>query len=158
MLLRYRKALIMFKSILVAVDVDHRSSWQAAIPEAIALAQASGGKVAVVTVARDTKAALLGVRTRLQLQAIVDDTRGRLAKIVDAYRTDGIKVADDVRMGSIADGILEAARKHKADLIVMQSHRPEMLDYLIGPNAAHVAAHAGCSVLVLRQKAPRRTT
>lgn len=33
----------------------------------------------------------------------------------------------------------------------MASHRPEMRDYLIGPNAAHVAQNASCSVLVLRR-------
>lgn len=37
------------------------------------------------------------------------------------------------------------------DFIVMQSHRPEMPDYLIGPNVAFVAMRAKCSVLVLRQ-------
>jgi universal stress protein F len=36
----------------------------------------------------------------------------------------------------------------------MASHRPEMRDYLIGPNAAHVAQHASCSVLVLRRFEP----
>jgi nucleotide-binding universal stress UspA family protein len=35
--------------------------------------------------------------------------------------------------------------------ILMASHRPEVKDYLIGPNAAHVAQHADCSVLVLRR-------
>ncbi len=145
----------MFKSILVAVDTAHKSSWQTAIPEAIALTRASGGKLAVVTVVRETTAMLAGVRTRLQLQSIVDEARGKLSEILRKYRADGVKIAEEVRLGSIAHEILSAAKDRRVDLIVMASHRPEMLDYLIGPNAAHVATHAGCSVLVLRQKAPR---
>ena len=145
----------MFKSILVAIDTAHKSSWQTAIPEAIALARASGGKLAVVTVVRETTAMLAGVRTRLQLQGIVDEARGRLAEILRQYRAEKVKIAEEVRLGSIAHEILAAAKDRRADLIVMASHRPEMRDYLIGPNAAHVATHAACSVLVLRQKASR---
>ena len=39
---------------------------------------------------------------------------------------------------------------YKPDLIVMASHRPELKDYLIGPNAARVVRHADCSVQVVR--------
>ena len=58
----------MFKSILVPVDVVHKSSWQKAIPEAIAMTKAAHGKLVVMTVVRETTAMLGAVRTRLQLQ------------------------------------------------------------------------------------------
>ncbi len=35
-------------------------------------------------------------------------------------------------------------------MIVMASHRPEMSDYLLGPNAARVVRHARRSVSVIR--------
>jgi nucleotide-binding universal stress UspA family protein len=60
-------------------------------------------------------------------------------------------MTEEVRFGSIGHEILGAARERRADLIVMASHRPEMKDYFIGPNAAYVAQHAFCSVLVLRR-------
>jgi universal stress protein F len=145
----------MFKSILVPIDIAHKSSWQTAIPEAIQLARGAKGKLAVVTVVRETTAILGGVRSRLQLQSIVDEARGKLSEILKNYGAEGIRIAEEVRVGSIGHEILTVAKERRADLIVMASHRPEMLDYLIGPNAAHVAAHAECSVLVLRRKAPR---
>ena len=40
--------------------------------------------------------------------------------------------------------------RFKPDLIVMGSHDPHFTDYLIGSNAAHVALHTPCSVLVVR--------
>ncbi|MFQ5760821.1 MAG: universal stress protein, partial [Acidiferrobacterales bacterium] len=42
------------------------------------------------------------------------------------------------------------AEKAGCDLIVMASQRPELKDYLLGPNAARVVRHANCSVLVAR--------
>ena len=146
----------MFKSILVPIDVSHKSSWQTAMPEAIALAKLAGGKLAVVTVVRQTTAILRGVQTRHQMQTMIDEAHGKLSKILDGYRSKGIKIAEEVRFGSITQEIISTARKRRTDLIVMASHRPEMLDYLIGPNAAHVAAHAECSVLVLRRKPSQR--
>ncbi len=38
-----------------------------------------------------------------------------------------------------------------AERIVMASHRPELRDTLIGPNAARVMRHANASVLVVRE-------
>jgi nucleotide-binding universal stress UspA family protein len=35
-------------------------------------------------------------------------------------------------------------------LIVMNSHRPDLRDHLIGSNASQVVRHASCSVLVVR--------
>ena len=69
----------MFKSILVPIDVMHKSSWQKAIPEAIAMTKAARGKLVVMTVVRETTAMLGAVRTRLQLQSMLDEARGHLS-------------------------------------------------------------------------------
>jgi nucleotide-binding universal stress UspA family protein len=104
-----------------------------------------------MTVVRDLKAMLEGVHLGYQLEQMVAEVEGKLATILDLYRADGLSIQVDVRTGSIAHEILAAARSLGADLILMASHRPEMRDYLIGPNAAHVVQHANCSVLVLRR-------
>jgi nucleotide-binding universal stress UspA family protein len=141
----------MFKSILVPIDIAHRSSWQFALPQAIELAKAGGSALTVMTVVRDLKAMLEGVHLGYQLEQMVTEAEGKLAAVLDLYRADGVSIQVEVRTGSIAHEILAAARSHGADLILMASHRPEMRDYLIGPNAAHVVQHASCSVLVLRR-------
>jgi nucleotide-binding universal stress UspA family protein len=55
-----------------------------------------------------------------------------------------------VAEGKVYQEILKAADAIKADLVVMGSHRPELSDYLLGPNAARVTRHARCSVMVVR--------
>lgn len=60
------------------------------------------------------------------------------------------KVQHIVTDGAVYEAILIMAEKVNADLIIMSSHRPEMRDYLLGPNAARVVRHGKCSVMVVR--------
>jgi universal stress protein F len=142
-----------FKSILVPIDLAQESSWRFAIPEAIELAKAGNGKLTAMTVIRDIKSMFEGVALPFQLERAVADARSELAAIAGKFRSDTMTIEHEVRFGSIGREILAVAKGRMCDLIVMASHRPEVLDYLIGPNAAHVTRHAPCSVLVLRKYA-----
>lgn len=46
--------------------------------------------------------------------------------------------------------ILDYAKNHQADCIVVASHRPGLKDYLLGSTAARVVRHASCAVHVVR--------
>lgn len=105
----------------------------------------------VMTVIPDLRTLLMGVQLAFQLEKLIVDARDALARIILDHAASGVAIETEVRTGSIGGEILRLAGERSADLIVMASHRPEMLDYLIGPNAAHVAQHAECSVLVLRR-------
>ncbi|SDX72937.1 universal stress protein [Roseicitreum antarcticum] len=69
---------------------------------------------------------------------------------VGTHVPDDVNVRPHVLHGSIYDEILRAADKLDADLIVIGSHRPELKDYLLGPNAARVVRHGRQSVYVVR--------
>jgi nucleotide-binding universal stress UspA family protein len=86
-----------------------------------------------------------------QLEQLMAAAREKLAQIVAAHDLAGLQVTQDVRMGSIGGEILASIRDTGADLVVMASHRPEMKDYLIGPNAAHVVTNTKASVFVVRE-------
>lgn len=62
----------------------------------------------------------------------------------------GVAVQHIIAHGNVYEEILEAAKTVSADLIVIGSHRPELKDYLLGPNAARVVRHSQRSVLVVR--------
>ena len=141
----------MFKSILVPIDIAQESSWKFAIPEALELARPNQSRVTVMTVVRELKAMFEGVFFEFQLEQMIADARRQLGTILREFRESGIEIEEDVQFGSIGHEIITAAKDRDVDLIVMASHRPEIRDYLIGPNAAHVAQHATCSVLVLRR-------
>ena len=141
----------MFSSILVPIDIAHRSSWEFALPEALELAAPARAPVTVLTVVRNLDLMFEAVQVPMQLDRIVMEVRNRVAGVVAQYARDGDRIEQEVRVGSIVGEILAAATTKRVELIVMASHRPEKRDYLIGPNAAHVAQHARCSVMVLRK-------
>jgi hypothetical protein len=58
----------MFQSILVPIDVAHRSSWQFALPQAIEMARSSGGIVTVMTVIGEMATTFEGVYLHFQLE------------------------------------------------------------------------------------------
>ncbi len=138
----------MFKSILVPIDVAHASSWEQALPLALEL---TGGRgiVSVVTVIPELASVFESLEASFHIEGLVVAARKRLQEIV-AATAPGAKLPQEVRSGSIPHEIMSAAKAQGADLIVMASRRPEMLEYPVGPNAAQVVRHAPCSVLVLR--------
>ena len=85
------------------------------------------------------RAMFMGVQLAFQLEETLREVRSRLNAVAESVDHRGVSVRADVKFGSIAGEILAAAKDYGSDLIVMESHRPEMKDYLIGPNAAHVA-------------------
>ena len=63
----------------------------------------------------------------------------------------GVKAEIEIRHDdSSYHNIIESAKEHKADLILINSHKPGFKDYLLGSTAGKVVRHAPCSVLVER--------
>jgi universal stress protein F len=55
-----------------------------------------------------------------------------------------------VENGTVYREIVEAAKDLDIEHIVMGASRPSLAEFLLGPNTARVARHAGCSVTVVR--------
>jgi nucleotide-binding universal stress UspA family protein len=140
-----------FKSILVPIDVDHRSSWECALPQAIELAAAGQGSVTVVTVIEDLRSVLEGENFPFDLEFLQLEACNKLREIVSAYRGRNVLLTEQVRFGKVGHQVLEVAQEQSSDLIVMESHRSELRTHLIGPSVKYVAQHANCSVLILRR-------
>ena len=92
----------------------------------------------------------MGGSEEYDLKAIVQDTLDRLNEIIADQLPKGMKAETIVKHGSVYEEILEAADEIKADQIVIGAHRPQLADYLLGPNTSRVVRHAKCSVNVVR--------
>jgi nucleotide-binding universal stress UspA family protein len=55
-----------------------------------------------------------------------------------------------IGFGTVYEEVLRVAQEVNVDLIILGASRPLAGKYLLGPNAARVARHAECSVLVVR--------
>ncbi|MCP4328539.1 MAG: universal stress protein [Alphaproteobacteria bacterium] len=141
----------MFKDILVPLDLNSEKAGQRTLPVAAELCRTFGARLHVLNVVPDFGLAMVG-------QYFPEGYEDKMAAQADEHLHALVKeaVPDDIQVQCIiADGniyheIVETAEKVNADLIVMRSHRPELRDYLIGPNAEKVARHADCSVMIIR--------
>jgi len=142
----------MYSSILVAVDLDQPDSWAKSLPTAVALARCFAARLSLCSVVRDEKATLAAQWSAIAYREMLDVARAKLATLADTVAD--LDVGTEVATGTVRGGILEAAVRVEADLIVLSSHRPEMKDYLLGANASRVVRSADCSVLVVRGALP----
>ena len=142
----------MYRNILVPVDLSDKHSWRKALPTAISLCETFEARLHLMTVVPDFGLPMVGQFFPEGYEAKLRQQAARQLKEFAAQQVPGeIECRRIVAEGKIYQEILKAADAIKADLIVMGSHRPELADYLLGPNAGKVMRHARCSVMVVRE-------
>ncbi|WP_164847056.1 universal stress protein [Neptunomonas marina] len=142
-----------YKNIVIPVDLAHDSSWRASLPEAIEYARNHSADLHVVTVVPNADIPAIAAHLPDGIDAhIREDGLQHLQSLITQQVPTGIRSHAAVGQGSVPREVLRIAKEVNADLIVMSSHRPELKDYVLGANAAHVMRHADCSVLVIRDK------
>lgn len=141
----------MYKDILLAVDLGDESSWKKALPTAVEHCRAFGSRLHLITVVPVFQMQVISQYFPEDFpERAVEEASQELHRFAAEYVPDDVSVQHIVSYGVIYEEIIAMGRKVKADLIVMASHRPELRDYLLGPNAARVVRHADTSVLVVR--------
>jgi nucleotide-binding universal stress UspA family protein len=138
----------------ILVPTDFSPPSDAALAWARDLAQEYGARVSLLHVVTDPRAvgmwtpevyvpASAGIQERLLREA-----RERLERALPSDERSRFAVTSDVRLGNVAETILEIAREQKVDLIVMGTHGRHGLAHLIlGSVAARVLRDATCPVL-----------
>ena len=141
----------MYHDILLTVDLNDEASWAKALPAAVELAKTSGATLHVVSIVPDFGMPVVGgfFPDDFEEKALAEVSEKLVAFCAENVASE-IKVKNIVRHGNVYKEILEIAGEIGCDLIVIGAHRPDLKDYLLGPNAARVVRHANCSVLVVR--------
>ncbi len=141
----------MFQNILLPVDLNQESSWQKALPIAVEYCNAFGAALHVMNVVPDFGSALVGSYFPEGFEKkSLEGAREQLHDFVGQHVPDGVTVQHVVGYGTVYEEILRVAREVEADLILLAAHRPELKDFLLGPNASRVVRHFDGSVLVVR--------
>ena len=141
----------MYKSILVPVDLAEADLAEPAIAAAVTYAEPSGGTVRLIYVR-----SLVPITYMEFVPAEFDteqqgEAEAKLAAIAATVALPPERVSAKVLVGSVHGEVLAEAEASGADLIVIASHEPGMLAYVIGSNASAIVRRAKCSVLVVRQ-------
>ena len=137
--------------VLVALDINDPVEAARIAATARLVAQMEGAELHALNVVPDSGMSLVGSylgpeHAGKMMQAAKDG----LAAFATEHLPDLGSGQLHVLQGAIYDEILKAIRSMEPVTVVIGAHRPELRDYLIGPNAARVARHATCSVFIVR--------
>ena len=141
----------MFKEILLPIDLDEPSSWAKALPAAVELCRSSLGRLHILTVVPEfRRPGVIEFLPNDYERRVLAEANRRLNGLIEEKVPPAVHTRPIVATGTIYKVIIDTADGIPADLIVMASHRPELQDYLLGPNAARVVRHSSRSVMVVR--------
>ena len=141
----------MYKKILLPIDLGNADSQSKALQTAVEHCKAFGSELHILSIVPDFGVGFVSsFFPEDYAEKALEEANGKLSDYVSASVPEGVPVSSSVAQGSIYEEILGYASENGTDLIIMASHRPELSDYLIGPNASRVVRHAGCSVMVVR--------
>ncbi|MBD3803272.1 MAG: universal stress protein [Rhodobacteraceae bacterium] len=143
----------MTKTILCAIDINRPKTERKVLEWAEKLATMEGAQLDVITVVPDYGSAVVGAffsddHTAKAKEHAHDLLAKFVSEVIGAEANS--KVRHIVGVGTAYHEIISVAEKDGADLIVLGAHRPDLSDYLLGPNAARVVRHSNCSVFVVR--------
>ena len=146
---------------LVAIDLADEESLENIVGTAVQMATgADDVRIYLMTVVPGVPAGLdvrYAIRGEMQgsvdypLQEWKEEATKRLGEIAVEHVPEAMRAGVVVRNGTVYREIVEAAKDLDIRQIVMGAHRPSLADFLLGPNSARVARHAGCTVTVVRE-------
>jgi nucleotide-binding universal stress UspA family protein len=141
----------MFKNILLPVDLAHTETQTKTVENAAELARQWNATLHVVTVVPDVGMSIVGSYFPKDFEEkALKAADEHLKAFTDKTIKPDVKIHRIVATGTVYKEIMHYADEAGCDLIVMGSHRPELSDFLIGPNASRIVRHAKQSVLVVR--------
>jgi uncharacterized protein len=151
-----REAQVAFKSIVVATDGSKYSA--AAASEAIGIAKRNGSKLTVISVVPVELATPTDIEFAMSQRELIAEKEMHVAEknaktVKDAAQKEGVEVQAFVMSGKPADAVIEIAKEHGADLIVLGSHgRTGLEKLLMGSVTERVIVLSLCAVLVVKGK------
>ncbi|MDE3176840.1 MAG: universal stress protein [Pseudomonadota bacterium] len=140
----------MYRRILLAVDLADEAESPKGLEEALALAGLANGELRLVNVQPLLPATFMEYVPAdfdAEQEARARDALTAIAAKIPLPRE---RVSVAVASGGVYHELLRECSEWGADLIVVGSHQPALMDYLLGSNAKTIVAHAQCSVLVVR--------
>jgi len=143
----------MIRTVLCAIDINRPDEEAQVLQAAQRMASLDGAQLDVITVVPDFGASVVGAYFQdHDVQTAKDGAAKLLSDTVAKVLGDEVnaKVRHIVGLGSAYEEVLKTASLCEADLIVIGAHRPDLKDYLLGPNAERVVRHSTCSVYVVR--------
>lgn len=143
----------MSTSILCALELSNDAQDRKVLQQAARLANLDDAQLDVVNVLPDFgESWVSGFFEEHHHEKAIKETVKHLEKLCKSVLGEerNAKIRHVVATGKAYQEILKVAETAGSDLIVIGAHKPDLKDYLLGPNAARVIRHCDCSVFVVR--------
>lgn len=138
--------------ILLPIDLTDPKRERSAIAEALKLRQAFDGELHLLNVIPEFNNKLF---RSLYAENVGEEaekcTKKSMQEFCERYLPTDVDYKIHIANGIVYKEILQTAESLDVDLIVITASRPELADYLMGPNTGKVVRHSNCSVLVVRE-------
>jgi nucleotide-binding universal stress UspA family protein len=140
----------MYRKIIVPIAMDQLEHGESVLGIAEKLID-EGGEIILLNVVEDLNAYAQGYMIVDFPLEMIEESRRHAVKTLEALKTKhGIHGRIEIRTGGAAGTINALAKEENADLVIIASHRPGLIDYFIGSTASRVVSHCPCAVLVDR--------
>ena len=137
----------MFTKVMVPVDLAHRETLGKAVEFACSIARDHKAEIIFVSVSGELPSEI--ARSSGEYGEKLQDFAARMAaKHAIAAQALNLRAADPE--AEIDRKLLNAIEETGADLVVMASHQPGLMEYIFSSHGGYIAAHAKVSVFVVR--------
>lgn len=143
----------MYKNIVIPVDLaDPKNSYKPVFQPALNFVNAFGSKLHLVHIIPDFGMKMIEDYLPKHWKSDqIGKYNNKFEKIINQYLPNNADVTSHIDRGAIYDKVITYAEKNSADLIIISAVRPQLRDYMLGPNASKIVRHSSVSVLVVRE-------
>ena len=134
----------MYKNIIIPVDlVDSKNSFKTVFQPALNFVNAFGAKLHLVHIIPDFGMKMIEDYLPKHWKSDqVEKYNKQFEKISSKYIPNDVDVKFHIDRGAIYDKVIAYAEKTNADLIIISAVRPQLRDYMLGPNASKIVRHS----------------
>jgi len=141
----------MFKNIVVPVDLSDKQSVKVVFPAALNFVNAFASKIHLVYIMPDFGMKMVeDYLPRHWMKDQKEKYNELLNEMIKKFVPEGVEVDFHIGRGAIYDEVINYSEKVDADLIILSAVRPQLKDYMLGPNASKIVRHSSISVMVIR--------
>ncbi len=152
------------KKILVPTDFSKEA--QTAAEVASGIARKSGAQLLLLHVIEEGSSGSFKVtgevfkgssmEDRLFMLKLIEKSKKQMEKFAESSFFSGVKVIQELRVGSPYHGMQSIITEQKVDLVVMgTAGKTDLAEMIIGSNTEKVVRHAHCPVLTIQKKPAR---
>jgi universal stress protein F len=143
----------MYKNIVVPIDLSDKQLIKAILPPTLNLVNAFGAELHLLHIIPDFGTKLVeDYLPKNWMSHQKEKCEDQLQEMVRKYLPQEIKVKCHVGRGAVYDEVINYSNTVNADLIIISAVRPQLRDYMLGPNASKIVRHSSISVLVVREE------